>query len=263
MTSLCVDPVTLGFDITLADYVAAVGGAGFLTAEWPVIWAEAGPAGDFSPTRDAFIDAGVAPIQFTNGLGVPGNMSMATDTFGHRLSEFRDHCRTARAVGCTRASTFLDDCDHGGVALSEDEIVDRVAALAAVAGVHGVAVVVGWHGLRLLELCGRVYQASGGVFGLIIDTFTLARHGLGPAFIRTLPAGSIGWVRVGDAVAADGFTRRLLPGTGTVDIEGIVQACRDNGYDGPLSLEVNDAPPGMGAVAKARRAFRSLESVSP
>lgn len=263
MTSLCVDPVTLGFDIALADYVAAVGGAGFPAAEWPVTWAEPGPAGDFAPTRDAFVDAGVAPIQFTSGLGVPGNLSIATDAFEHRLAEFGDHCRTARAVGCTRASTFLDDRHHGGVELSEDEIVDRVTEVAAVAGEHGVDVVVGWHGPRLLELCGRVHHASGGEFGLIIDTFTLARHGLGPAFIRTLPAGAIGWVRVGDAVASEGFTRRLLPGNGTVDIAGIVHACRDNGYDGPLSLEVNDAPPGMGAAEKARRAYLSLESLSP
>jgi sugar phosphate isomerase/epimerase len=53
----------------------------------------------------------------------------------------------------------------------------------------------------------------------------------------------------------------MLPGAGTVDIAGIVRACRDNGYEGPLSLEVNDAPPGMDARGKARRAYLSLEGV--
>jgi sugar phosphate isomerase/epimerase len=127
---------------------------------------------------------------------------------------------------------------------------------------HGVEVVIGWHGRRLLELCGRIRSSSGGAFGVIIDTYTLARHGLGPQFVRTLPAGAIGWVRLGDAIVAEGFTRRMLPGTGTIDINGIVRASRDNGYDGPLSLEVNDAPPGIHACEKARRAYLSLEGLN-
>jgi hypothetical protein len=70
---LCMDPVTLSFDLTLAEYAAAVGAAGFAAAEWPVIWAEPRPQGDYAPTRAAFTTAGVVPIQFTCGLGVPGH----------------------------------------------------------------------------------------------------------------------------------------------------------------------------------------------
>lgn len=261
MTVLCVDPVTLGFDLTLAEYATAVGAAGFPAAEWPVIWAEPGPHGDYAPTRTAFTTAGVEPVQFTCGLGVPGNLAVSTDEFRQRLAEFPRHCRSGRATGCTRAAAFFDDHGHGGVELPEQEILNRVTAVAAVAADHGVQVVIGWHGRRLLELCGRIHNSSGGVFGVIIDTHTMARHGLGPRFVRTLPAGAIGWVRLGDAIVAEGFTRRMLPGTGTVDIAGIVRACRDNGYDGPLSLEVNDAPPGTGARGKARRAYLSLEGV--
>ena len=80
-------------------------------------------------------------------------------------------------------------------------------------------------------------------------------------FVHGLPACAVGWVRLGDAVVAEGFTRRMLPGTGTIDISGIVRACRDNGYDGPLSLEVTDAPPGSDARGKARRAYLSLEGL--
>jgi sugar phosphate isomerase/epimerase len=259
---LCVDPVTLGFDLTLAEYAAAVGAAGFPAAEWPVIWAEPGPQGDYAPTRAAFTTAGVVPIQFTCGLGVPGNLAVGADEFQQRLAEFAGHCRSGRAAGCARAAAFFDDHSHGGVELSEEEILDRVTAVAAAAADHGVEVVIGWHGRRLLELCGRIRSSSGGAFGVIIDTYTLARHGLGPQFVRTLPAGAIGWVRLGDAIVAEGFTRRMLPGTGTIDINGIVQASRDNGYDGPLSLEVNDAPPGIPACEKARRAYLSLEGLN-
>jgi sugar phosphate isomerase/epimerase len=259
VTGLCVDPVTLGFDLTIAEYAAAVGAAGFSAAEWPVTWAEPGPQGDYAPTRAAFAAAGVTPIQFTSGLGVPGNLAVRADEFRQRLIEFTGHCRIARAVGCARAAAFFDDRSHGGVELSEQEILDRVTAVAAVAADHGVKVVIGWHGRRLLELCGRIHRSSGGTFGLIMDTFTIARHGLGPQFVRALPAGAIGWVRLGDAVIAEGFTRRMLPGTGTIDIGGIVLACRHNGYDGPLSLEINDAPPGIGAHGKAQRAYLSAE----
>lgn len=255
---LCVDPGTLGFDLTLVEYAAAVGAAGFPAAEWPVIWAEPGPLRDYAPTRAAFTAAGVEPIQFTCGLGVPGNLAVGPDEFRQRLAEFAEHCGAARAVGCAQAACFFDDRSHGGTQLSEQAILDRVTTVAAVAADNGVRVAIGWHGRRLLELCGSIQSSSDGAFGLIMDTFTLARHGLGPQFVRSLPAGAVGWVRLGDAVAAEGFTQRMLPGTGTVDIGGIVRACRDNGYHGPLSLEVNDAPPGIDATGKARRAYLSL-----
>lgn len=258
---LCVDPVTLGFDLTLAEYTAAVGAAGFPAAEWPVIWAEPGPRGDYAPTRAAFTTTGVVPIQFTCGLGVPGNLAIGADEFRRRLAEFAGHCRSGRAAGSARAAAFFDDRSHAGGELSEQKILDRVAAVAAVAADHGVEVVIGWHGRRLLELCGRIYSSSGGAFGIIIDTYTLARYGLGPQFVHTLPSGAIGWVRLGDAIVTEGFTRRMLPGTGTIDIKGIVRACRDNGYGGPLSLEVNDAPSESDARGKARRAYLSLEGL--
>jgi len=261
VTVPCVDPATLGFDLTLAEYTATVGAAGFSAAEWPVIWAEPGPNGDYAPTRAAFADAAVIPVQFTCGLGVPGNVAVNPDEFRQRLDEFAGHCRAARAAGCDRAAAFFDDRSHGGVELAEQEILHRVTAVAAVAADHGVDVVVGWHGRRLLELSGRIHRSSGAAFGIIIDTYTLARQGLGPQFVHTLPPGAVGWVRLGDAITAEGFTRRMLPGTGTIDIHGIVRACRDNGYDGPLSLEVNDAPPGTGAHEKARRACLSLEAL--
>lgn len=261
MTALCVDPVTTGFDLTLAEYAAVVGAAGFPAAEWPVIWAEPGPRRDYAPAREAFAAAGVVPIQFTCGLGVPGNLAVGEEEFRQRLAEFTGHCRSARAAGCARAAAFFDDSAHGGVELSEKRILDRIIAVAAVAAEHGVEIVVGWHGRHLLEQCGRIYRSSGGAFGLIMDTFTMARHGFGPRFVCTLPAGAIRWVRLGDAVVAEGFTKRMLPGTGTVDIRGIVRACRDNGYDGPLSVEVNDAPPGTDARGKARRAFLSLQGL--
>ncbi len=202
---LCVDPVTFGFDLTLAEYTAAVGAAGFPAAEWPVIWAEPGPRGDYAPTRAAFTTTGVVPIQFTCGLGVPGNLAIGADEFRRRLAEFAGHCRSGRAAGSARAAAFFDDRRHAGGELSEQKILDRVAAVAAVAADHGVEVVIGWHGRRLLELCGRIYSSSGGAFGVIIDTYTLARYGLGPQFVHTLPSGAIGWVRLGDAIVTEGL----------------------------------------------------------
>ncbi|MEV4539002.1 TIM barrel protein [Asanoa sp. NPDC049518] len=255
------DPATLGFDLSLEEYATAVGAAGFSAAEWPVTWADPGPLGDYAPTLAAFVAARVTPLQFTSGMGVPGNLAVRAKEFRRRLVDFAGHCRSGHAVGSTRAAAFFDDRCHGGVELSEQEILGRATAVAAVAADHGVAVVIGWHGRRLLELCGRVYTSSGGAFGLIMDTYTLARYGLGPKFVRTLPVGAVGWVRLGDAVVAEGFNLRLLPGGGTVDIAGIVRACRSNGYSGPLSVEVNDAPPGTDARGKARRAYLCLEGV--
>ena len=46
-----------------------------------VSWAEPGPQCDYAPTRAAFTTAGVVPIQFTCGLGVPGNLAVGADEF--------------------------------------------------------------------------------------------------------------------------------------------------------------------------------------
>jgi sugar phosphate isomerase/epimerase len=255
----CVDPVTIGFDVSLAEYIAAARAGGFGMVEWPVVWADAGRDGEGGPTRDLFGSADVEPIQFTCGLGVPGNLSVPGDAFRERLAEFDIHCDIANGVGCLRAAAFFDANAHAGVELDAASIVRRLRDVAGIARRHGISVVVGWHGRRLLELCPSVYAAMDGEIGLIVDTFTLARYGLGGDFVRGLPPGAVRWARVGDAVVASrGFGRRLLPGRGDIDIVGILRACRDNGYGGPFSIEVNDAPAAASAVERARRAYLGL-----
>jgi hypothetical protein len=213
VTRFSIDPVTIGFDTTLDEYVEAVAAGGFTSAEWPVIWACGDDSGSLVRARAAFERMAVEPTQFTSAIGVPGNLAVERAAFAKRVVEFQKLCRVGRAVGSTRASLFVDEHLHGGIPLSFNELVERVRLVADAAASHGVSVVIGWHDRSLLDKAAAVHQAAGGGFGLIIDTFTLHRSGLNAGFVDQLPTGVVGWVRVGDgsthATAATHPSHRL------------------------------------------------------
>src|ERR1700678_2382995 len=131
------DPATIGFDITLEEYVVAAAQGGFRAVEWPVIWAhEQVLTGSAAAAREIFRTHNVEPVQFTSGFGVPGNLAVPGDLFEHRLVEFDQNCSIARAVGAIRASAFFDMVKHNGITLSTREIVDRAQQVTSVAARH-------------------------------------------------------------------------------------------------------------------------------
>lgn len=253
----CIDPATIGFDVTLEQYIAAVGAGGFRAAEWPAAAVPAdAPMAHATRLGDVFRAHGVEPKQFTSGFGVPGNLAVAEPVFEGRLSGFDRVCAYASCVGTTHAALFFDMERHEGVPLTPEAVIHRIERVAAVAHRHGVQLAIGWHDASLLAIAGWIYTRVGEAANLLIDTFTLHRAGLDADLIDGLPDGAISWVRVGDArPGTDGTLGprpRLLPGRGAIDILGMIDACVRNGYSGPLSIEARD--PCMEGLAPAERA---------
>jgi sugar phosphate isomerase/epimerase len=249
----------VGFHLALADYVAAAAAGGFTLAEVPITWVSAHAREHGHAAAAALFAAhAVTPAQFTCGLGVPGNIAVPPELFAARLADLPAYAALADQAGCHRAALFCDVRRHEGGPLSDAELVDRACTVAGILSRWNISLSLGVIGRSLLMRVGGIWrQIDDAGVGILVDTVSLARAGLGAGWIGALPAGSIGWLRVADAPegVADAdisYGDRLLPGTGRLPLPELITACRRNGYQGPVSVEVGD--PGL---AKHPPAVRS------
>jgi len=81
--------------------------------------------------------------------------------------------------------------------------------------------------------------------GLAIDTWHMAKLGIEPDALRSVPARHLGWVELSDGrwenmadPVDETINHRELPGEGEFPIGEYVAAVRDAGYDGPWGIEV-------------------------
>jgi sugar phosphate isomerase/epimerase len=81
--------------------------------------------------------------------------------------------------------------------------------------------------------------------GLAIDTWHMAKLGIEPDALRSVPARHLGWVELSDGhwenmpdPVHETINHRELPGEGEFPIREYVAAVRDAGYAGPWGVEV-------------------------
>jgi len=81
--------------------------------------------------------------------------------------------------------------------------------------------------------------------GLAIDTWHMAKLGIAPDDVSTVPSRHLGWVELSDGRAEsmpdlvdETVNHRRLPGEGDFPIRSYVAACRAAGYPGPWGVEV-------------------------
>ena len=81
--------------------------------------------------------------------------------------------------------------------------------------------------------------------GLAIDTWHLAKLGVGPDDLRRVPPHLLAWVELSDGryenmpdPVDETVNHRELPGEGEFPIRGYVEVCRELGYEGPWGVEV-------------------------
>lgn len=81
--------------------------------------------------------------------------------------------------------------------------------------------------------------------GVVIDTWHMAKLGIGPDDLRRIPVEQLGWVELSDGRyewmedrVDETVNHRRLPGEGEFDIRGYVEVCRDMGYAEPWGVEV-------------------------
>jgi 4-hydroxyphenylpyruvate dioxygenase len=202
----------------------------------------------FQPVRDV---EGVPPDRF--------------DAVVHRF-------RAKLAVMADLGATTVLCCSNVGADAVDDPDLSaaQLHALGDLAADQGVTIAYealawGRHVNRVGQSWDVVRRADHPAVALAVDTFHLLSRGDDGTALAGVPGDRIGFLQVADAPLLDmdvlEWSRhfRCFPGEGTLDVAGVVRACLDAGYDGPLSLEVfSDVVREADPARTARDAMRSL-----
>jgi sugar phosphate isomerase/epimerase len=154
-----------------------------------------------------------------------------------------------------------------------DVVAERFAGVCDRAAEHGTRVALEflpWTGLADLATAAEVVHAAGRANGgILIDAWHYFRGDPDPSTLQQLRPRDVVAVQLDDADAEpvgplfeDTMFRRRLPGEGSFDLVGLVQALDTIGVDGPYSVEIMSTVEQSHPVeAAARRAHDAAASV--
>ena len=138
-----------------------------------------------------------------------------------------------------------------GIPAELPQLTERFAELCADAAEHTDAKIVYEFmpfdvNVRSLDAALEIVAGAGAANGgLAIDTWHMAKLGIGPDDLRRIPLEYLSWVELSDGRRDDledlideTVNHRALPGEGELGVRAYVDACRDHGYAGPWGVEV-------------------------
>lgn len=222
----------------------------------------------------SWVDDADAVAEGIAALGLPIETAHAEKTLGARLSEgdwhavdrFGRSARLASGVGARLLVLHLWELPLGDRHLDRNlELLPACADVAEQEGLTlGIETIPCSLGSPLANVARALEREPRCV--AVLDTEFLAFHGeLGAAPDAGLPVGHVhvkdfaGEIRHGDP-----RTRYLLPGEGTLDLDGFLDALAASGYDGAVALEPSAVDPngGLDAIRLAEIAdgLRALHS---
>jgi len=242
----------------------------------------------------AIAEAGFRNIELTDSdlegfPGTPADVRRLVDSLGLRILVFqplrdfegrpREHVQqhlaraqrmleTTHALGATTMMVCSNVAEDG---TGDDELrVGDLRVLADQAAQSGVRIgyeALSWGRFASLyrdawRLVERVAHPN---FGLVLDTFHTLALDDDLSLLQTIPADRIFLIQVADAprLSCDlvewSRHHRCLPGDGELDLQSFLAIPLQNGYQGPVSLEVfSDRRTSEPPKAVAMQAYRSL-----
>lgn len=255
---------TVSLSGLLADKLPAIAAAGFDGLELFDNDLVASPLAPREVARRC-ADLGLTIDLFQPVRDVEG---VPADRFDAVLHRFRAKLAVMAELG---ASTVLCCSNVGADAIDDPDLsAEQLARLGDLAADHGVTIAYealawGRHVDRVGQAWDVVRRADHTHVTLAVDTFHLLSRGDDGSALAGVPGDRIGFLQVADAPLLEmnvlEWSRhfRCFPGEGTLDVAGVVRACLDAGYAGPLSLEVfSDVVREADPALTARDAMRSL-----
>lgn len=152
--------------------------------------------------------------------------------------------------------------------------IDQVGVLADEAAEYGItlmfeALAWGTHINHVTDAWEVVHTVDSANVSLVIDTFHLVANGENEQELRDLPPGAVGFLQVADApfksMDLKQWSRghRCFPGEGEFDLVAPIAVALENGYTGPLSLEIFNPeyrrPPACEVASRGAEALARLE----
>jgi sugar phosphate isomerase/epimerase len=195
------------------------------------------------------------PWQFVGKDGKDAAMSQCGEIF-----------RAAATLGARCVVAPLSR-ELGGMGKAVDDLTD----LCQVAEAENVRLAVEFQGMAetfstLASALEMVDKAGFSQAGVAIDTFHFHCGGSTLESIAAIPAGQLLAVQVADCKDVPQKSARdedrTFPGDGVASLEAILQALKDTGFHGALSVEITGpAAWNRGAADTARRAFEKTRAV--
>lgn len=193
-------------------------------------------ASDFGPLRAALEEQGVSLIGVYSGANL-----VFPEIVGEELWRVRTACGWAQALsaehlvigGGAQRTVPPDDADYGRLAAALDEV-------ATIAEGHGLTASFHPHLTTIVESPDQVERVfSRSRIGFCPDTGHLQAAGGDPVDLIRTYRDRIPYVHIKDIDGTGGF---VPLGEGILDVEGVVGALRDAGFDGWLTVETDGWP---------------------
>jgi len=263
----------IGVKLPIEQCVALAKKNGFDGIYFDVRW-----AAQVGPQKAKEVLDGLKPAAF----GLPFDYRCDTSDFTEKVLELADLAAAAKAIGCTRSSTWIPSW-HDEMAYGENYVFHRrrMQWIAEALREHGISFGMEFLGPKtlrdghkhefihtmsdMLRLC---YDTGTGNLGLLLDCWHWYTSGGTLDDIKALKPEQVVDVHINDAPAGIPIDQqkdnvRGLPGeTGVIDVKGFLQALQSIGYKGPVMAEpfskrVNEMPPEE-AVAVTAKAIDSV-----
>ena len=257
--------------VPLRDKVEAAARAGYAGMSVTVVDHASARASGMSDAdiRKSFADHGLVPREFEALTQWLTEYTAGPVTPGSGKAEERNVLAAAEAIGCPAVTAV--HLGEGEVPLEEAvEAFARFCDHAAEHGLEACLEFLPWTGIPDLATARRIVETAGRPNGrIVIDSWHLHRGPTPVDELVRLPAGLIGCIQLSDAAPEpakmlidETMHARRVPGTGAIDLAGIVRALDAAGNEKPLGVEViSDELNALPVAEVAATTFRAMREV--
>lgn len=249
-------------DVPPLELVALAAHAGF--ASIGLRTSPASPGGVVYPLQTAREQAAMRRSLAENGVSVL-EVEMVPLTAALRATDYKPMMEAGAAIGATRLTVGGGDTDDVSI------IAEKLAAMAEQAQPYGIAVDLEFMPFRpvktLTDALAVLRRAKHANAHILIDVLHVFRSKSDIALFKTIDRKLLGPVQLCDGPAqapddlvAEARTRRLLPGTGELDLPALLDALPDGlayGVEVPLASQRPDLDAGarLKLLVSATREF--------
>lgn len=208
-----------------------------------------------------------------------GDIESITFCSRDQFDDLRRRCErlasVARAIACP---TLVASASVRPRGLEESQVASEISSvlgkLLDVTEPEGVGLALAFRGFNwcaintLEQALKAVESRAARQAGLALDTFDLHATGVQAEVLRSIDIALISVMRLSDCLSVPAAilseTDRALPGEGVADLDSMLSALHDRGFQGPVSLKIlNPKLWGLGAEEVARVVMAITEQYLP
>jgi sugar phosphate isomerase/epimerase len=239
----CLNNITLGTEVPFVDSVLAAGRAGFEGLE--IFSLEPAQryvdASSMDELMSMFDSLSIGPVGFVLG----GFVYQGDGEFSENVQTITETMAFAGEIGAKNALLFIPSRGDRGEAEAIQMATKRISETCDLASQHGLTIglepIGGADFLNTPASVVPIIEEVGAKnLALTIDLFHFYTGGCATSDLLEIPGRMVNLVHIDDAPNLPELddSKRVLPGDGSMDVQGFLGALREIGFDGPLSVEL-------------------------